>query len=361
MATSKPDMDIVWGRDSALITEPSGTKKANGWIVEKPPVEYANWVQNRGDTYAQHLNQHGIPEWDNTTSYVVGALTLEDETVWQAQAINAAEQPSTDDGTYWRTFGIMQPTTYTEDSFQDNAAATSTWFTVTDYSGAGVVWEIGGRVNVGGEGSIYLDLEITTDGNVSVHDLTTNPTSNRILVNYDGFNADGARIRTNMGFDDNFKFRIGHTQGAPLLLNGIAIYGIYSEEFKREIIPAGEVIPVPKGRKPRPEGGNTYPVDTMLVWYTGKRGIANKVVQLPPPKVHMRYDYKRNKFFGELKKYEFNTDEIGLSRPKHIVAKLEEDRTYELVEYAGKTYRVPIVKGDVVHEGITLVNREIVL
>lgn len=47
-----------------------GLSKINiGWVVELPPYQYQNWLDNRQDTYIAHINQHGIPEWDSETEY----------------------------------------------------------------------------------------------------------------------------------------------------------------------------------------------------------------------------------------------------------------------------------------------------
>lgn len=47
-----------------------GLQKTNiGWVVELPPYQYQNWVDNRQDTFIAHINQHGIPEWDVETEY----------------------------------------------------------------------------------------------------------------------------------------------------------------------------------------------------------------------------------------------------------------------------------------------------
>lgn len=47
-----------------------GAGKVNiGWVVELPPYQYQNWLDNRQDTFIAHINQHGIPEWDAETEY----------------------------------------------------------------------------------------------------------------------------------------------------------------------------------------------------------------------------------------------------------------------------------------------------
>lgn len=47
-----------------------GLSKVNiGWVVELPPYQYQNWLDNRQDTFIAHINQHGIAEWDAETEY----------------------------------------------------------------------------------------------------------------------------------------------------------------------------------------------------------------------------------------------------------------------------------------------------
>lgn len=47
-----------------------GLQKSNiGWVVELPPYQYQNWLDNRQDTFIAHINQHGVPEWDAETEY----------------------------------------------------------------------------------------------------------------------------------------------------------------------------------------------------------------------------------------------------------------------------------------------------
>lgn len=45
MAVSKPSKYPEWA-DGGTIVEPSGAKKSLGWIVEKPPYQFFNWLFN---------------------------------------------------------------------------------------------------------------------------------------------------------------------------------------------------------------------------------------------------------------------------------------------------------------------------
>lgn len=47
MAVSKPSEYPEWASGgSAVITDPSGAKKLLGWIIEKPPYQFFNWLFN---------------------------------------------------------------------------------------------------------------------------------------------------------------------------------------------------------------------------------------------------------------------------------------------------------------------------
>lgn len=47
MAVSKPTKTPEWADGgSAVIVEPSGAKKLLGWVIEKPPYQFFNWLFN---------------------------------------------------------------------------------------------------------------------------------------------------------------------------------------------------------------------------------------------------------------------------------------------------------------------------
>ena len=77
---NKPEFNSVWATTGTKI-DPGVAKIGIGWVVEIPPHEYANWLENRRDAMLAHLNQAGIPAWDSTAeyqankSYVQGAST----------------------------------------------------------------------------------------------------------------------------------------------------------------------------------------------------------------------------------------------------------------------------------------------
>lgn len=69
---SKPSsLSLVWAT-TGLKEKPADAKISQGWVSELPPFEFQNWLQNRADAFQAHINQNGIPEWDNVTEYQGG-------------------------------------------------------------------------------------------------------------------------------------------------------------------------------------------------------------------------------------------------------------------------------------------------
>lgn len=58
----------LWAAGGTKV-DPGLVKSNIGWVVELPPYQFQNWLDNRQDTFIAHINQHGIPEWDSETEY----------------------------------------------------------------------------------------------------------------------------------------------------------------------------------------------------------------------------------------------------------------------------------------------------
>lgn len=61
-------INLLWAAGGTK-TDPGQAKTNIGWVVELPPYQYQNWLDNRQDTFIAHINQHGIAEWDSETEY----------------------------------------------------------------------------------------------------------------------------------------------------------------------------------------------------------------------------------------------------------------------------------------------------
>lgn len=67
----KPTIKNVWA-STGLKVEPSDAKMDTGWIVERPPHQFQNYLQHRVDSFIKHVNEAGIPVWDAATVYTAG-------------------------------------------------------------------------------------------------------------------------------------------------------------------------------------------------------------------------------------------------------------------------------------------------
>lgn len=58
----------IWA-ENGLKSAANPSKIDLGWVVEKPPYQVQNWLDNKQDKFQAHVNQHGIPYKDNETEY----------------------------------------------------------------------------------------------------------------------------------------------------------------------------------------------------------------------------------------------------------------------------------------------------
>ncbi len=92
---TKPEMTTAWGTTGSIST-PTTAKQSQGWVSEIPPLEYFNWLDNRQDTYLQHIDQGGVPEWDATVSYVANySYTKRNGVIYGCIVSNTGSDPST--------------------------------------------------------------------------------------------------------------------------------------------------------------------------------------------------------------------------------------------------------------------------
>lgn len=93
---AKPaNMSSIWASAGSSVA-PSAAKIAQGWVVELPPYQTANYIANRTDTFTAHANQHGIPQWDSTTEYQGGTSYTKgsDGIIYKAISTNTNLDPS---------------------------------------------------------------------------------------------------------------------------------------------------------------------------------------------------------------------------------------------------------------------------
>jgi hypothetical protein len=100
----KPDnLNNVWASGGDRIY-PGDTKYATGWQVEIPPRQYFNEIDYKQDQMLAHLNQHGIPKWDNSTEYQANQSYVQGVTgtVYRCVLTHVGQDPDLDvANTYW--------------------------------------------------------------------------------------------------------------------------------------------------------------------------------------------------------------------------------------------------------------------
>src|SRR5437870_900498 len=112
--TKPANLSAIWATGGTKI-DPGSAKYNIGWVVQLPPYEYQNWVDNRQDQAIAHISQHGIPEWDAVTEYQ-GLLSYtqgSDGIIYKCIATNTNKDPSNIlNAAYWsrafETYGSVQ-------------------------------------------------------------------------------------------------------------------------------------------------------------------------------------------------------------------------------------------------------------
>lgn len=100
---TKPQFNNVWASTGAKLT-PEVAKISQGWVVEIPPHEFDNWMQNRQDALLAHLNQLGVPQWDSTVEYQAGKSYVQGTTkgvVYKALTTHTNVDPEIDIQNNW--------------------------------------------------------------------------------------------------------------------------------------------------------------------------------------------------------------------------------------------------------------------
>lgn len=86
---------------AGTISIPADEKVAIGHVIERPPYEISNYLENRQDQGIAYLLQHGIADWDNITTYPKFALVKKDGKVYEAIDENDNTDPSAN-ATIWK-------------------------------------------------------------------------------------------------------------------------------------------------------------------------------------------------------------------------------------------------------------------
>ena len=97
----KQSMVDIWASAGDVVM-PDTSKIQEGWLVEVPPRQYWNWMQNRTDTNLAYIFQRGIPAWDNTVEYLVNkSFVVHNGVVYRALLTGTNQEPGVAT-TYWK-------------------------------------------------------------------------------------------------------------------------------------------------------------------------------------------------------------------------------------------------------------------
>lgn len=100
---NKPsDLNKVWSV-SGVNTAPSDVKINNGFVVEIPPYQWFNYIENKQDQAIAHINQMGIPVWDSQTEYQAGKSQVQgsDGKIYRAFLTTTNVNPVGDSSGSW--------------------------------------------------------------------------------------------------------------------------------------------------------------------------------------------------------------------------------------------------------------------
>ncbi|HUU39754.1 MAG TPA: hypothetical protein VMW42_02310 [Desulfatiglandales bacterium] len=229
----------------------------------------------------------------------------------------------------WGLGNPIRSSSWEEDGLSQAAAAANraTLYTLTDYSGKGILIGLG-YYNAISHSKGYI--VITSDGNAHAWDADS--VDLKCAEMFQGISAKYIRLQKFIEFKTSLMIQIANDEPTAQDIVGGSHYSIFSKEIRREIIPAGGALP---GRD------YTYDFDVMLVWFQGSYGISNKVQFLPASQMNISHD-QEGYAVGQLKQFRYNT-EIGAPE-RYILEDLKEDRE-EIVELDGQVYKIPLIQG----------------
>ena len=121
---NKPSIKNVWAT-SGVKVEPSDTKVNTGWIVERPPHQFQNFLQNRSDQFLKHINEAGIPLWDAVTVYTAGKSYAQgsDGKIYKCLVDGFNENPVGNPTKWVMTFGDLDVLEYANQASDSAIAA----------------------------------------------------------------------------------------------------------------------------------------------------------------------------------------------------------------------------------------------
>lgn len=111
---AKPAVRSAWAQvaTGSDIQDPGDTYVSKGYLIgTKPPRQYDNWVYNYTFSGIRYFCQRGIPDWDASETYAVGATVLSaGGAIYRCLNANSGQNPDTTTlGQYWDVPYIPTP------------------------------------------------------------------------------------------------------------------------------------------------------------------------------------------------------------------------------------------------------------
>jgi len=101
---TRPSLTYKWA-SGGDVASPTNAKIELGWIVEKPPVQWWNYVENRQDQSIAYLYQQGIPEWDSSIEYQNGSsFVTYSGNIYVSIQTGTNKNPASETA-YWKLYG----------------------------------------------------------------------------------------------------------------------------------------------------------------------------------------------------------------------------------------------------------------
>ena len=230
---------------------------------------------------------------------------------------------------------------YEEDGFYQASSTSGSWYTVTDYTGPGVLFQVGIYEEADVE---KCRLRMTLSGLTAV---------TWQIDNYEGYihsNVISDSYAAITGAWEFFavKAEVRQDSGVAHDLAGQTHYGIFSEEKERRIIPAGD---------PLPDRDYTYPFDVMAVFFKSdlREEWSSKIEFLPNPGMKIFYAPDGTPL-GNWKKALFGPAGIAgkdyaINQPRKVW--IDDPRDGEIVvEINGQKYKAPVKGGVLVNKDL---------
>ena len=96
----KQSMNDIWAAAGDVVM-PDPVKITEGWLVEVPPRQYWNWMQNRTDVNLAYIFQRGVPEWDISVEYLANkSFVVHNGVVYKCILTGVGKNPESQP-TYW--------------------------------------------------------------------------------------------------------------------------------------------------------------------------------------------------------------------------------------------------------------------